>query len=150
MNVVIKNNSDAPQRAIIFGSMDSCMEVPSDHQTGNYVSFFDFKTDDGIDISMDGASSPVARKKMICEKIFDFSHCEYRSSQKHIDVFLRCRRDANGQMLFDHIQPAIFMNPKASKYFPIKIQRLDLFKIDYYTSFLFILRPNEKIELDFK
>lgn len=150
MEVVISNTTDKKQKAVIFGFNYTLHGGIKNEDP----SFFNIKTDEGVEITYDGDGSKEYLESMyrkMCSDVINVKNIEYTSNKDKLgNNFYYLRIDANGKMLFDPICPQIFITPQQESLFPIIITDEYSSKIkgiDCNTSLLFILEPNEKIEL---
>ena len=151
MEVKIKNTTDKKQKAIIFGF--NYMLHGGLHNLEN-PSFFDIKTDDGIEIKYDGDGSKEHIENMykkMCSEVIRIENIEYTSNNNKLKNRFYCLIiDANGKMQFDPFYPSMYLTATQESIFPIIINNEYSGKIkgiDCNTSLLFILEPNEEIDL---
>lgn len=153
MELVIKNNKNKKQRAVVFGSLD-CNTILF-HDSEKEVDFFDFSTDDGIDISINGDVTFENRLKLINKTknwAIRIKDIEYYSNLSIPSMFHVLRSDVNGVRIINPIILQKFLKPSQENIFPIIIDSNEaifhgLGLIDYLTSLLFILKPNEEIRI---
>jgi len=152
MEVKIKNTTDKKQRAVVFGFNYTL------HGGGLFnlqdPSFFNIKTDDGIEITYDGDGSKEHIEsiyKKMCSDVINIKNIEYTSNNNKLSIGFFCLSiDANGKLVFDPIYPSFFLSPTQESIFPIIITDeygVKIKGIDCNTSLLFILEPNEEIYL---
>ena len=151
MEVKIKNTTDKKQKAVVFGFNYNL------HGGGLHFespSFFDIKTDDGIETTYDGDSSKEHLESLyhkIGSNPIHVRDIEYTSNNNKLTNCFYCLIiDANGKMLFDPFYPSTYLTATQESVFPIIIHNEYSGKIkgiDCNTSLLFILEPNEEIDL---
>lgn len=148
MEVLIRNNTDKFQKCVLFGNYDRCL--------GNKVDkndFLSFETNDGIEIFIDGNNSEKNRLiflESLDNEKFIYNYLEYsNSTNNHNDLFHLCTVDANGKIIIQPIIPTFFLRPDQKSFYPIEILDENFKSICNKTSFLFLVRPNQEIKLNF-
>jgi len=155
MEIKIKNNKDIKQKSILFGYNEFTF---NDYQKKDEISFFDINTDDGIEITMNGVSTTHGKLELIkalAENPKKLKSIEYTTnSPKSPNMFYHYRVDANGYKFFKPIYPNMFVSHKQETLYPIIIDSTSedgyergVKGIDGNTALLFILEPNEEINL---
>lgn len=153
MELIIKNKTNKPQRAIVFGYLD--YNTILFHDSEKEHDFFDYSTDDGVEILINGDSTYEGRLKLIkkTEKWpIRIKDIEYYSNITSPCMFRVHHMDVNGTSIISRIYLNNFIKPSQEKIFPIILNSNEvvfhgLGAIDYNTSLLFILKPNEEIKL---
>ncbi len=148
MEIKIKNTKDVSQKAVIFGYYDDCYELVSQNDNP----FFNLKTDEGIEIEMNGDKTIEGRLKIVENKKDKYSEpifidfVEYESTTKSID-FICMEIDANGQKVFNHVYN--LLRNKDGVYIGKSNEgsSYNLRGIDCNTSWLFNLAPHQEIKL---
>jgi hypothetical protein len=153
MEVKIKNTTNKKRKAVVFG-FNYTLPVNIAIEQSKECNFFNIKTDDGVEITYDGDGSKEHLESMYNEMGLNpilITNIEYTSSNNKIsNVFYCLNIDANGKMQFDPIYPQIYVTPQQESLFPIIIHNEYSGKIkgiDCNTSLLFVLEPNEEIDL---
>jgi hypothetical protein len=148
MEVIIKNTTSEYRKCVLFGRFDRAFneQVRSEEKD-----FLDMRTGDGVEILVDGDDSDGKRLEFISkthENPFEYSNIEYVTEGKLLDSFKILTKDANGDISIKTIQTQNYVSPFQKDFFPIIIRDLNL-EIRFSTSFLFVLKPNQEINLKF-
>lgn len=146
MNILIKNNTDKFRKCVLFGNYDRCLGNKADEND-----FLSFETHDGIEIFIDGSNNEKKRLSFLeslSKDTFTYNYLEYSNSRDNLnDLFYLFTSDANGKINIEPIIPSIFIDAKSV--YPIKILGKNFKSINAKTSFLFLIRPNQEIKLNF-
>ena len=150
MKIKIKNTKDIYQKAVIFGYYDDCYELSKQ----NNNPFFNLKTDEGIEIEMNGDKSIKGRLEIVKNQVDGYSKpifidsVEFKSSIDKGLFFDVLAIDANGSKSFN----TVFLNLKKYNgwYTGSAHERYELKCIDCNTSWLFNLAPLEEISINIK
>ncbi len=155
MEIKIKNTTGEKKRAIIFGHYDDCWEGKMGYVS--QPSFFDLKTDDGIEIQFDGDTSLEYRREYVKDvhrELFNIKSIEFTSNLSwnttHKSVFKTLVIDANGAHLFKDVFLQMFFSADMPTEYPLILtgdRNIALRSIDMQTSYLLVLNQNEEITL---
>lgn len=152
MKVEIRNTTPKYRKCSVFGQFDDAMLMEDELES----KFIDFKTDEGVEILVDGDSDSVKRNELIeglFENPFHFKEMEFSSSVNNPNAFMVATKDANGNIIINNVNPIFWLKPTQTEIYPIAIPSTHYGlngKIDNKTSFAFYLQPNETITLNFK
>jgi hypothetical protein len=145
MEIKIKNTTDKTKRAVVFGfNNDRIKQIKEP--------FFDINTDSGVEIIYDGNDG---KDVLVIEKMrsvdIDVKNIEFTSNKnKTTEHFYFLYIDANGKMVFDRFIYTSYLTPIQESVYPIIIHSEygpKIERINYSSSLLFFLEPNEEIYL---
>ncbi len=152
MKVIIKKTIDKESKAVLFG-----YHHENNLRDGNTKRhFLDLTTDDSIKISIDEREDPeyiigllndIYQNPVKIKKISLTSN-KLTSASHYLKKFVM---DANGSWAFADVID-IHLNPNQTEPWPIVLEESECKEkklvLDFGTSYLFVLQPNEELTLD--
>lgn len=158
MEVIIKNKGSETQKCVLFSYYDRCF---NSMKSGDDFLSLDtgvqevidgiVSLKDDIEIYIDGDSSDEKRLeflKSIGSNIFRFKYIDF-TSDVIISNFRVLNTDANGSVFIKYIFPSHYIDSHQENPYPIMINDKSLKWIDSMTAFLFKVKANQEIKLNF-
>lgn len=145
MEITIKNTTNEKKKAVVFGikHKDNIWYPNAEKED-----FFDFTTDNGVEISIDGVSDRDGLSKILTDSfnsVVFIKSLDVYSNKYHPVVIKTLEMDANGKLEIETIIAYNKLEPKDENYFPVTLDNIGGFH--YAGSLLFSLSPNEVIKL---
>lgn len=157
MEIIIINKGSEAQKCVLFSYYDRCHKYPAKDaflsmETG-VIETIDGVSHlkDDIEIYIDGEKSEEKRLQfleLLSKEPFMLKHLEVESNIDNNMIFSKMNTDANGSIFIKKIFPRIYIKPNQKSKWPIVIDG-EANGIDTQTGFLFIVKPNEEIKLNF-